>query len=377
MKSKQLKRALEDLAEEGVTQVFRRVIGGDHIVGVVGELQLDVLKTRVETEYQVKIDLEPAPFETGAGSPPAARPSWKTSCRANRGGMSEDRDGSPVFLARNAWELGYVAERSPHRVRRHPRTFIVFGPPGFQPASRGVSRLEAGGPEEVYVTGLVTPDARSLASSSASAQAFRQHHLGCWPSVGAGLRSPACRRHAVGWPRSARACGRGADGRCRPRSRAPRDGGRTPPARRLDRRTRHMRLVQRRSTSSSSGPICPGADDVVDLPHVLGSRHRACIVGAGGEVGPSSRPHIDCQCRSAAVKIATVAVAARVGVVRGHGERGMAVAGPVGNVGVAVHHRAHGRGERRDGRFVHGDLDPLALSGALALDQRARMPAQR
>ena len=32
---------------------------------------------------------------------------------ANRGGMSEDRDGSPVFLARNAWELGYIAEKSP------------------------------------------------------------------------------------------------------------------------------------------------------------------------------------------------------------------------------------------------------------------------
>ena len=32
---------------------------------------------------------------------------------ANRGGMSEDRDGSPVFLARNAWELGYVVEKSP------------------------------------------------------------------------------------------------------------------------------------------------------------------------------------------------------------------------------------------------------------------------
>ena len=64
MKSKQLKRALDDLAEEGVTQVFRRVIGGDNIVGVVGELQLDVLKTRVEAEYNVAIDLEPAPFET-------------------------------------------------------------------------------------------------------------------------------------------------------------------------------------------------------------------------------------------------------------------------------------------------------------------------
>ena len=26
---------------------------------------------------------------------------------------AEDRDGSPVFLARNAWELGYIAEKAP------------------------------------------------------------------------------------------------------------------------------------------------------------------------------------------------------------------------------------------------------------------------
>ncbi len=113
MKSKQLKRALDDLAEEGVTQVFRRVIGGDHIVGVVGELQLDVLKTRVEAEYQVKIDLEPAPFETARWISAETKADLEAFMSANRGGMSEDRDGSPVFLARNAWELGYIAERSP------------------------------------------------------------------------------------------------------------------------------------------------------------------------------------------------------------------------------------------------------------------------
>ena len=113
MKSKQLKRALEDLAEEGVTQVFRRVIGGDHIVGVVGELQLDVLKTRVEAEYQVKIDLEPAPFETARWISADSKADLEAFMSANRGGMSEDRDGSPVFLARNAWELGYIAEKSP------------------------------------------------------------------------------------------------------------------------------------------------------------------------------------------------------------------------------------------------------------------------
>ena len=27
--------------------------------------------------------------------------------------MAEDRDGAPVFLARDRWEVGYVAERSP------------------------------------------------------------------------------------------------------------------------------------------------------------------------------------------------------------------------------------------------------------------------
>lgn len=113
MKSKQLKRALDDLAEEGVTQVFRRVIGGDNIVGVVGELQLDVLKTRVEAEYSVNIDLEPAPFETARWISAESKADLEAFMSANRGGMSEDRDGSPVFLARNAWELGYIAEKSP------------------------------------------------------------------------------------------------------------------------------------------------------------------------------------------------------------------------------------------------------------------------
>ena len=50
----------------------------------------------------------------------------------------------------------------------------------------------------------------------------------------------------------------------------------------------------------------------------------------------------------------------------------MAVAGAVGHVGVAVHHRAQRRGERDHARLVHGDLDALALAGALALDQRAQ-----
>jgi len=113
MKAKHLQRALEDLAEEGVTQVFRPRIGADWIVGLVGPLQLDVLKTRVEAEYQVKIDLEPAPFETARWISAESKADLEAFMSANRGGMSEDRDGSPVYMARDGWELNYTSQRNP------------------------------------------------------------------------------------------------------------------------------------------------------------------------------------------------------------------------------------------------------------------------
>jgi peptide chain release factor 3 len=53
MRAKQLKKALEDLAEEGVSQVFKPLDGSTWIVGVVGPLQFDVLTTRIESEYSI------------------------------------------------------------------------------------------------------------------------------------------------------------------------------------------------------------------------------------------------------------------------------------------------------------------------------------
>jgi peptide chain release factor 3 len=46
-KTKQLRKALDDLSEEGVIQVFYPEIGAQWIVGVVGQLQLDVLISRL------------------------------------------------------------------------------------------------------------------------------------------------------------------------------------------------------------------------------------------------------------------------------------------------------------------------------------------
>jgi peptide chain release factor 3 len=113
IRAKQLRRALEDLAEEGVTQVFRPLLGAEWIVGVVGQLQLDVLASRMASEYKVAIGLEVAPYETArwlAADDPAA---IKRFIERNRASVADDRDDAPVFLARNAWELRYTMEEWP------------------------------------------------------------------------------------------------------------------------------------------------------------------------------------------------------------------------------------------------------------------------
>ncbi|ORE96710.1 peptide chain release factor 3 [Stappia sp. 22II-S9-Z10] len=112
MKTKQMRKALQDLSEEGLAQVFRTHLGGDHIVGVVGALQLDVMKSRVEAEYKVAIDFEPAPFSTArwlAGDPKLV----KAFVDGNKAVVADDVDGDPVYLARNAWELNYTREKHP------------------------------------------------------------------------------------------------------------------------------------------------------------------------------------------------------------------------------------------------------------------------
>ncbi|MDJ0683141.1 MAG: peptide chain release factor 3 [Alphaproteobacteria bacterium] len=113
MKSKHLEKALVGLSEEGVTQVFKRTLGGDWIVGVVGQLQLDVLTTRVNQEYGVAISLEPAPFDTARWVYSDDKAALKKLIDGNSAAMGVDGDGDPVFLARNAWELNYQTEQNP------------------------------------------------------------------------------------------------------------------------------------------------------------------------------------------------------------------------------------------------------------------------
>jgi peptide chain release factor 3 len=111
-KTKQLRKALDDLSEEGVIQVFYPEIGAQWIVGVVGQLQLDVLVSRLEAEYKVEANLEASPFATARWlkGPQAA---LDTFAEFNRANLAKDRDGGPVFMAKSAWDVGYQQERNP------------------------------------------------------------------------------------------------------------------------------------------------------------------------------------------------------------------------------------------------------------------------
>ena len=58
LKSKQMNKGLQQLSEEGATQLFMPLKSNVPIIGVVGELQFDVLAHRLEAEYGVQVNLE-------------------------------------------------------------------------------------------------------------------------------------------------------------------------------------------------------------------------------------------------------------------------------------------------------------------------------
>lgn len=55
LKMKQLQKGLQQLAEEGATQLFRPLASNDLILGAVGTLQFDVVAHRLEYEYGVNV----------------------------------------------------------------------------------------------------------------------------------------------------------------------------------------------------------------------------------------------------------------------------------------------------------------------------------
>jgi peptide chain release factor 3 len=111
MKAKKLREALQQMAEEGVVQLFLPMDGSGAIVGVVGSLQLDVLKERLLGEYGLPIDYETTRFTLCRWISADSPVELDRFIEAHLSGMASDLDGAPVFLASNAFTLQYEQDR--------------------------------------------------------------------------------------------------------------------------------------------------------------------------------------------------------------------------------------------------------------------------
>ena len=111
LKAKHLGNALQQLAEEGVARIFRTGYDNSWIVGVVGQLQFDVLGDRIRTEYNLPVKFEATSLHTARWIFADDPQKLKKFLDTNSGSIANDHDGDPVFMARNAWHLNDAQEK--------------------------------------------------------------------------------------------------------------------------------------------------------------------------------------------------------------------------------------------------------------------------
>ncbi len=113
LKAKHLGKALEQIAEEGGASVFKPIIGSEWIVGAVGALQFEVIADRIRTEFNVPVIFESTSYYTARWIDCEDSSVVRKLETAYRSNIANDHDGALVFLARNAWHIGKIAEDFP------------------------------------------------------------------------------------------------------------------------------------------------------------------------------------------------------------------------------------------------------------------------
>ena len=115
MKRKQYVKGVTQIAQEGAIQIFQEFNSGmeEIIVGVVGVLQFDVLKFRMQSEYGVEIRLEPLPYEHIRWI--ANKDEIDVNSISGTSDMKKilDMKGNPLLLWINSWSIKMTLERTP------------------------------------------------------------------------------------------------------------------------------------------------------------------------------------------------------------------------------------------------------------------------
>jgi peptide chain release factor 3 len=113
MKAKQLQKGLQQLSEEGSTQVFMPINNTDLIVGAVGQLQFEVVAYRLKDEYKVEAVYEPVNVYTARWvecDDAKKFNEFKTKAAEN---LALDGGGHLTYLAPTRVNLSLTEERYP------------------------------------------------------------------------------------------------------------------------------------------------------------------------------------------------------------------------------------------------------------------------
>ena len=123
LKVKQLQKGLQQLAEEGATQVFKPLQGGDMILGAVGVLQFDVVAERLKTEYAVDAIFDPAAVQAARWIQCDDPKILAEFTRKHGEQLAEDAGNRLAYLAPSRVNLDLTMERWPqvvfHATREH------------------------------------------------------------------------------------------------------------------------------------------------------------------------------------------------------------------------------------------------------------------
>ncbi|HEX8254050.1 MAG TPA: peptide chain release factor 3, partial [Thermoanaerobaculia bacterium] len=113
-RQKQFQKGLEQLEEEGAMQVFvvHDGLRSEPILAVVGELQFEVLQSRLETEYGVETTISTLPYKLARWVDKdvdlVARMTLPSRAR-----VATDSAGQAVVLFSSEWELEFAQKENP------------------------------------------------------------------------------------------------------------------------------------------------------------------------------------------------------------------------------------------------------------------------
>ena len=82
------------------------------IIGAVGQLQFEVMKYRLENEYNVSIQVEPLEYTVARWTEGDIPPEELVGI--DNAKVVYDRRERPVYLLPNEWQAGWVAQRNPN-----------------------------------------------------------------------------------------------------------------------------------------------------------------------------------------------------------------------------------------------------------------------